>query len=87
MGQKHHQHKKGKEMETEIQKPRQAATLYSWNTAIDQIKVRVNGGHLEVRIGELSIVMSTVSGEQVLDLAAAFSQVEVTDTVTKTVRV
>jgi hypothetical protein len=47
----------------------------------------VNGGHLEVRIGELSIVMSAVSGEQVLDLAAAFSQVEVTDTVTKTVRV
>lgn len=74
-------------MDTTQIKPRQAATLYSWNTACDQIKVKVNGGHLEVRIGELSIVMSAVSGEQVLDLAAAFSQVEVTDTVTKTVRV
>jgi hypothetical protein len=87
VGQKHHQQQKGKEMETEIQKPRQTATLYSWNTAINQIKVKVSGNHLEVRIGDLAIVMSAVSGEQVLDLAAAFSQVEVTDTVTKTVRV
>ena len=87
MGQKHHLHKKGKEMETEIQKPRQAATLYSWNTAIDQIKVRVNGGHLEVRIGELTIVMGAVAGEEILNLAKAFSKVEVTQTVTSTVRV
>ena len=74
-------------METEIQKPRQAATLYSWNTAIDQIKVRVNGGHLEVRIGELTIVMGAVAGEEILNLAKAFSKVEVTQTVTSTVRV
>lgn len=87
MGQKHHQHKKGKEMDTTTNKPRQAATLYSWNTGIDQIKVKVNGSHLEVRIGELSIVMSAADGERVLDLAAAFSQVEVTETVTQTVRV
>lgn len=74
-------------METEIQKPRQAATLYSWNTTIDQIKVKVNGSHLEVRIGELAIVMSTVSGGEILDLAKAFSKVEVTQTTTATVRV
>lgn len=87
MGQKHHQHKKGKEMETEIQKPRQAATLYSWNTATDQIKVKVVGTNLEVRIGDLTVLMSAVSGEEILNLAKAFSKVEVTQTVTSTVRV
>lgn len=74
-------------METEIQKPRQAATLYSWNTATDQIKVKVVGTNLEVRIGDLTVLMSAVSGEEILNLAKAFSKVEVTQTVTSTVRV
>lgn len=74
-------------MDTVQVKPRQSASLYSWNTAIDQIKVKVSGGNLEVRIGELSILISPVSGEQVLDLAKAFSEVEVTETMTSKVRV
>lgn len=74
-------------MDTVQVKPRQSASLYSWNTAIDQIKVKVSGGNLEVRIGELSILISPVSGEQVLDLAKAFSEVEVTETTTSKVRV
>lgn len=74
-------------METEIQKPRQAATLYSWNTATDQIKVKVVGTNLEVRIGDLTVLMSAVAGEEILNLAKAFSKVEVTQTVTSTVRV
>lgn len=68
-------------------RPRQSASLYSWNTSIDQIKVRVSGGNLEVRIGELSILLSPADGERVLDLAKAFGEVEVTETTTSKVRV
>ena len=67
--------------------PRHMATLYSWGTAIDQIKVKVTNGQLEVRIGDLTVVMSTIDGEKVLDLAKAFSKVEITETITSTVRV
>lgn len=74
-------------MDTVQMKPRQSASLYSWNTAIDQIKVKVSGGNLEVRIGELSILLSPVAGEEVLDLAKAFGQVEVIQTTTSTIRV
>lgn len=74
-------------MDTLEIKPRQSATLYSWNTSIDQIKVKVSGGHLEVRIGELSILLSAAAGQQVLDLAKAFSEVEITETTTSKVRV
>lgn len=74
-------------MDTVQVKPRQSASLYSWNTAIDQIKVRVSGGNLEVRIGELTVLLSPANGEKVLDLAKAFSEVEVIETTTSKVRV
>jgi hypothetical protein len=74
-------------MDTVQAKPRQSASLYSWNTAIDQIKVRVSGNNLEVRIGELTVLLSPANGEKVLDLAKAFSEVEVTETTTSKVRV
>ncbi len=74
-------------MDTQTAKPRQSANLYSWNTAIDQIKVRVSGGNLELSIGELRILLSPADGEAVLDLAKAFSTVEITETMTSKVRV
>lgn len=74
-------------MDTVQVKPRQSASLYSWNTAIDQIKVKVSGNNLEVRIGELTVLLSPANGEKVLDLAKAFSEVEVTETTTSKVRV
>lgn len=74
-------------MDTEVAKPRQSANLYSWNTAIDQIKVKVSHGNLELSIGELRIILSPAVGEQVLDLAKAFSTVEITETMTSKVRV
>lgn len=85
--QKPHLTEKENTMEKEIKKPRQAATLYSWDTSVDQISVKVNYGNLEVRIGELTVVIGAVSGEGVLELAKAFSKVQVTETITSTVRV
>jgi len=74
-------------MDTGLTKPRQSASLYSWNTSVEQISVRVSGSHLEVRIGELTVLLSPAAGEKVLDLAKAFSEVEVTETTTSKVRV
>lgn len=74
-------------MDTVQTKPRQSASLYSWNTSVEQISVRVSGSHLEVRIGELTVLLSPAAGEKVLDLAKAFSEVEVTETTTSKVRV
>jgi hypothetical protein len=86
--QKPHLTEKENTMETETKKPRQAATLYSWGTSVEQISVKVNNlGNLEVRIGELTVVISAVIGEEVLELAKAFGKVEVTETITSTVRV
>jgi len=74
-------------METEQVKARQSATLYSWNTSTDQIKVRLNGSHLEVKIGDLSIILSASAGVQPLDLVKKFGEVEVSQTTTGTIRV
>jgi hypothetical protein len=74
-------------MSTE-QKPRQSATLYSWNTQADQIKVRITeSGYLEVHIGDLSVIVSAVGGEKAIDLAEALAKVEVTETIKSTIRV
>lgn len=68
-------------------KPRQSATLYSWNTSVDQITVKLNGGHLEVSIGDLKIMLSPAENEKAIDLAKAFGEVEVIETTTSKVRV
>jgi len=74
-------------MTTEQPKARQSATLYSWNTSTDQISVRLNGTHLEVKIGDLNIILSASAGVQPLDLVKKFGEVEVTQTTTGTIRV
>lgn len=70
-----------------INPARQSATLYSWNTSPDDIKVTLNGAHLEVSIGDLRVVLSAKTGENTLDLAKKFGEVTVTETITQRVRV
>lgn len=74
-------------MDTVTEKPRQAATLYSWNTSAEQISVRLNGEYLEVRIGDLNLVLSAAQGEKAIGLAEKLAVVEITETVTSKIRV
>lgn len=73
-------------MDTE-QKARQSANLYSWNTRVEQISVRLNGGHVEVKIGDISICLGAAAGVEPLDLVKKFGEVEVTQTTTGKIRV
>ncbi len=66
---------------------RQSATLYSWDTKADDIRVKINGTHLEVRIGDATIMLSASSGETCYDLIKKFGEVEVVNITTSKVRV
>jgi len=68
-------------------KMRQSATLYSWDTKADDIKVKINGSHLEVRIGDTTIMLSATSDETCFDLVKKFGEVEVVNITTSKVRV
>lgn len=70
------------------EKPRQSTSLYSWDTSVDTISVKVtNTNNLTVTIGDISITMSPASSLTALDLAKAFSKVQVTEVVQKTIQV
>lgn len=66
---------------------RQSATLYSWNTKADDIKVKINGTHLEVSIGDTTLMLSAQGDETVYDLVKKFGEVEVVTITKNTVRV
>ena len=70
--------------ETEM---RQSATLYSWDTKADDIRVKINGSYVEVRIGDTTIMLSASSGETCLDLIKKFGEVEVVNTTTSKIKV
>lgn len=74
-------------MDTE-QKARQSANLYSWNTRVDQISVRLSdSGYVEVKIGDIAICLSAAAGVEPLELVKKFGEVEVTQTTTGKIRV
>jgi len=86
-GNKAHLKKGNKTMEAEITKPRLSTVLYSWDTALSAIGVKVNGlGHIEVRIGDITIVMSPKECEA-LELVKQFGVVEVETRTTGKIRV
>lgn len=67
-------------------KPRQSTTLWSWDTTLDAISVKLKNGHLEVSIGDITIIMSAKDCEA-LELVKKFGEVEVQDTTTTKIRV
>lgn len=67
-------------------KPRQSTTLWSWDTTLDAISVKLKNGHLEMNIGDITIIMSAKDCEA-LELVKKFGEVEVQDTTTTTIRV
>lgn len=73
-------------MDTVDTKPRQSSTLYSWDTTLDAITVKLKNGHLEVNIGEITIVMSAKDCEA-LELLKKFGEVEVENKTTSKIRV
>ena len=73
-------------MDTVKTKPRQSTTLYSWDTTLDAISVKLTNGHLEVNIGEITIVMSAKDCEA-LELVKKFGEVEVETKTTGKIRV
>lgn len=72
-------------MDTDM-KPRQSTQLYSWDTTLDAISVKLKNGHLWVSIGDITIVMSAKNCEA-LELIKKFGEVEVENTTTAKVRV
>lgn len=67
-------------------KPRQSTTLWSWDTTLDAISVKLKNGHLEMNIGDITIIMSAKNCEA-LELVKKFGEVEVQDTTTTKIRV
>lgn len=67
-------------------KPRQSTTLWSWDTTLDAISVKLKNGHLEMNIGDITIIMSAKDCEA-LELVKKFGEVEVQDTTTTKIRV
>ena len=73
---------------SEVVKPRQSTSLFSWDTSVESIKVSItDSNHLKVEIGDICIMMSAEGSNSALDLARAFGKVEVTETARKTVHV
>jgi hypothetical protein len=73
-------------MSTEI-KARQSTTLWSWDTSVNDIKVGIKNGHIELTIADITVVISAVKGEEVFDLIRKFGEVEVVNTTTQQIRV
>jgi hypothetical protein len=73
-------------MSTEI-KARQSTTLWSWDTSVNDIKVSIKNGHIELSIADITVVISAVKGQEVFDLIRKFGEVEVVNTTTQHVRV
>lgn len=84
-GNKAHLTKGHNTMDTDT-KPRQSTTLYSWDTTVEAISVKLKNGHLEVNIGDITIVMSAKDCEA-LELVKKFGEVEVANTTTAKIRV